>query len=305
MDNQSTGHHKNVGFWAPLKDLYERHYAALLFITVMMTILAFVQIGHQYYTTGDFIHRGVSLKGGVIITVPDAVVDRGVLESELRSVFPMSDLQVRTIQATKGISIEAADVDAQVLVDKISAHLGGLKKDQFSVEVIGSSLGKSFFKELFMSIGFAYLLMGLVVLAFYRTIVPSAAVIICAFCDMVCTVAVYNLTGRTLSSAGIAALLMLIGYSVDTDMLLTSRVLRRKEGTVMDRVYSAFNTGMTQTMAAIAAVTVALIFTHSDVIKEVMIVLLIGLFIDFPMTWIQNAAMIRKYMEGRSHELKD
>ena len=271
----------------------------------MMTVLAFAQIGYQYYTTGDFIHRGVSLKGGVIITVPDAVVDQDALESDLRVAFHNSDLQVRTIQATKGVSIEAADVSADELVAKVSSRLGGLEKDQYSVEVIGSSLGKSFFKELFFSIGLAYVLMGIVVLLFYRTIVPSAAVITCAFCDMICTVAVYNLTGRTMSSAGIAALLMLIGYSVDTDMLLTSRVLRRKEGTVMDRVYSAFSTGTTQTMAAIAAVTVALFVTHSDVIREVMTVLLIGLFIDFPMTWIQNAAMIRKYMEGRTHEHKN
>lgn len=305
MDNQPTGHHNHAGFLSPLKNLYERHYAALLFITIMMTVLAFAQIGYQYYTTGDFIHRGVSLKGGVIITVPDAVVDQDALESDLRVAFHNSDLQVRTIQATKGVSIEAADVSADELVAKVSSRLGGLEKDQYSVEVIGSSLGKSFFKELFFSIGLAYVLMGIVVLLFYRTIVPSAAVITCAFCDMICTVAVYNLTGRTMSSAGIAALLMLIGYSVDTDMLLTSRVLRRKEGTVMDRVYSAFSTGTTQTMAAIAAVTVALFVTHSDVIREVMTVLLIGLFIDFPMTWIQNAAMIRKYMEGRTHEHKN
>lgn len=302
MDQSHAGHGSHQGFFGPVKRVYERHHLALLWITILMTVLAAAQIGYQYSVSGDFIHRGVSLKGGVIMTVPGAQVDRGSLEQDLRSEFPQADLQVRLISQTRGVSAEASDVDADSLVKSVASRLGGLGQEDYSVEVIGPSLGKSFFRELFVSIGLAYLLMGLVVLLFYRTIVPSLAVIICAFCDMLCTVAVYNVMGWTMSSAGIAALLMMIGYSVDTDMLLTSRVLRRKEGTVLERVYSAFHTGATQTLAAIAAVAVALIFTHSDVIREVMTVLLIGLIIDFPMTWIQNAAIIRKYMERKVHE---
>ena len=298
---ESEAVHPSSGFVSRVKGIYEHHYMALLWITVLLFLAGFVQISYQYATTSDFIHRGVSLKGGLVMIVPNAVAHTDTLEAELHASFPKADLQVRSLSRTKGVSVEASEVAPDELIKKVSADLGGLKSSEYSVEVIGSSLGKSFFRELFFSIGVAFILMGIVVLLFYRTIVPSFAVIISAFCDMVVTVAVYNLTGRTMSSAGIAALLMLIGYSVDTDMLLTSRVLRRKEGTVMDRVYSALKTGSTETFSALAAVAVALTVTHSEVIREVMTVLLIGLIIDFPMTWIQNVAILRKYMERKGH----
>ena len=69
--------------------------------------------------------------------------------------------------------------------------------------------------------------MGLVVFIYFRTLVPSLAVILAAFSDIVVTLAIFNLTGEKLSTAGVAAFLMLIGYSVDTDILLNTRVLKK------------------------------------------------------------------------------
>ena len=294
--------HHHTGFKAYVKDVYEHHYMRLLWITVVMVLFAVAQISYQMYTTGDFIHRGVSLKGGIVMTIPNAVADTAKLHDDLQAAFPKADLEVRSLSRTKGISVEASEVDPDAMIKAVSSRLGGLTKDDFSAEVIGSSLGKSFFRELFFSIGVAFVLMGIVVLLFYRTIVPSCAVILSAFCDMLITIAILNLTGFTMSSAGIAALLMLIGYSVDTDMLLTSRVLRRKEGSVMDRVYSALKTGLTEVATTTCAILVGLMVSQSGVIREVMFVLLVGLIVDIPMTWVQNVAILRKYMEKKGHE---
>ena len=42
---------------------------------------------------------------------------------------------------------------------------------------------------------------------------------------------------------GIAAFLLLIGYSIDSDILLTTKVLKRRMGTLFERVKSAMKTG--------------------------------------------------------------
>jgi len=146
--------------------------------------------------------------------------------------------------------------------------------------------------------------MGLVVLIYFRSIVPSIAIILAAFSDMVVALAVVNLLGIKLGTAGIAAFLMLMGYSVDTDILLTVRVLKRKEGTVMDRVISSIKTGMTQTVTAIIAVLVAMLVTQSDVIRQIMIILLIGLLADIIYTWIQNVGLLRLHLERKEKKLQ-
>ena len=142
--------------------------------------------------------------------------------------------------------------------------------------------------------------MGIVVLIYFRTFIPSIAIILAAFSDMVFALAVINLMDVRIGTAGIAAFLMLIGYSVDTDILLSVRVLKRKEGTVMDRIMSSIKTGMTETLTAIVAVTVAMFVTQSEVIRQIMLILLIGLIADIFNTWIQNVGLLRIYVERKA-----
>jgi preprotein translocase subunit SecF len=128
-------------------------------------------------------------------------------------------------------------------------------------------------------------------------------VISCAFSDIIITLAIFNMTGIKLSMGGVAAFLMLIGYSIDTDILLTSRVFKRKEGLVMERIYSAIKTGLTMLNTTIIAVLVALIFVKSDVIRQIMLIIFIGLLVDMIMTWIQNVGLIRLYLEKKKLNL--
>ena len=286
-----------------VKSFYETHYKGLLIIPFLLLFLAFVQIGHQYATTGDFIHRGVTLKGGSLVSfVAPAQFDSTSLEAKLVSAFPGREVSVRTLgqsSAPSGYVVES-DIESEdqlsELLTLVSAE-SHVDRSQLSVEIIGSSLGASFFSQSLIALLCAFLLMGIVVFIYFRTPVPSLAVILAGFSDIVVTLAIFNLTGHKLSTAGIAAFLMLIGYSVDTDILLTSRVLKRKEGTVMQRVYGAINTGLSMTATTIGAVFVALIFVNSEVISQIMLILLIGLFVDMIFTWIQNVGILRLYLE--------
>jgi len=144
--------------------------------------------------------------------------------------------------------------------------------------------------------------MSIVVFLYFRTFVPSAAVILAAFSDIVVTLAIVNFLGVKISAAGIAAFLMLIGYSVDTDILLSTRLLKRKEGTEMERIYGAINTGFTMTLTTLVAVVIGLFFTQSDVIRQIMIILLIGLLVDMINTWIQNVGILRLYLERKARK---
>ena len=77
--------------------------------------------------------------------------------------------------------------------------------------------------------------MGIVVFITFRKLIPSLAVIFSAILDLVGTLAIISLLDFKLSTAGIAAFLMVVGYSIDTDILLTTRLLKGKMGTVYER----------------------------------------------------------------------
>jgi len=135
-------------------------------------------------------------------------------------------------------------------------------------------------------------------LYFYvRYSIPSLAVVFCAFADMTMTLAVVNFLGMKISSAGIIAFIMLIGYSVDTDILLTTRVLKRRGENVNSRIWGSFKTGITMTLTAIVVVLIGYFLTasFSKVLHQLFFILTVGLFFDILNTWITNASIIKWY----------
>jgi len=110
--------------------------------------------------------------------------------------------------------------------------------------------------------------------------------------------------GVLLSLGTVAALLMLIGYSVDTDILLTTRLLKRK-GELNDKIRDAMKTGMTMTLTTLAALIALFIvssgtvmsFIRIDIIRDISVVLIFGLFADIVNTWMTNVGILRWYIE--------
>jgi preprotein translocase subunit SecF len=296
----------------PLKSLgrfYDQHYKKLLIIPSLLLFIAIFLIVQKFIITGDFINRGVSLKGGITITIPSSNdIDSITLQDYLHSKFPSKDISVRILKnpgETNGLIIDAdfeGKEETNALKNSIENKLN-IKDTEYSEEIMGSSLGASFFKETFIAIIFAFLFMSLVVFLYFRVPTPSLAVVLAAFSDIVATVAFVNLLDMKISTAGIAAFLMLIGYSVDTDILLSTRVLKRKEGTVPDRIRKAMKTGFMMSATTIGAIVVGLIFAESEVLIQIMTIMLIGLLVDLIYTWLQNAVLLRMYAEKRGQHV--
>ena len=340
------------GIKSKIMHFYEEKYKILLIIPILLLVMAISQITFQTITTGDFLNKDVSLKGGMTITIPTGdSVDISQITANLEANYPANDISVRVLSAgieQKGIIVSAdisvEDTDtAERFIDDI-AKLIGVSRKEFSIEFMGSSLGSSFFRETFTAILLAFLFMGAIVFLYFgdtlkhkiivvgltivaaillysgtsiifkilaaiivialifmyvRFSIPSFAVILAALSDIIITLAIVNMMGMKLSTAGIAAFLMLIGYSVDTDILLSTRVLKRKEGSIMDRIYSAMKTGLTMNITTMIALTVGLILSQSVVISQIMTILLIGLCIDIINTWIQNVGILRLYLEAK------
>ena len=173
---------------------------------------------------------------------------------------------------------------------------------RFQLREVGSSLGESFWQNAIIVTIAAMVLIIIVVLVFFREIVPSLAIIAAAIFDILCALGLMALFGVSLSLATIPAVLSLVGYSIGTDILLTTRLLKRKEKTPSDRTMDAFKTGITMTLTTVVAVTVLLVvsyFYQMLVVFEISVVLLFGLVGDIISTWMMNAPVLLIYLEKK------
>lgn len=290
------------------KNWHDKYYKKLLILPALLIIFSFVYISIFYSNTGDFFKKDISLTGGTSVTLYGNF-DSVKLETDLgpnldgvktREIY---DLITREKQA---VIIETRS-DGDTTKSFLESYLGyELTSENSSFEFTGSSLSQSFFKQLMLALLFGFILMSLVVFLIFRNFVPSMAVIISALADIIMSVALINLLQLEISSAGIVALLMLIGYSVDTDILLTNRVLKGShQDSLNSKLYGAFKTGMTMTLTAILSIGIALIVvkSFSVVLTQIFTIILIGLFFDLINTWITNVSLLKWYvMKKTKHE---
>jgi len=197
------------------------------------------------------------------------------------------------------ITIESSATPEEI-TPAIEEFLGyKLDENNSSTEFTGSSLSQSFYKELIIAMLLAFLFMSIVVFLIFKVPLPSVYAIVCAFTDILFPLAIVDMVGMRISTAGIAAFLMLIGYSVDTDILLTMRVLKRKEEVLNSRIFGAFKTGSIMTLASAAAVVVGYFITISPVLKQIFFILILGLIADIIVTWSMNATLLKWYCDKR------
>ncbi|MDK2791087.1 MAG: preprotein translocase subunit SecF [Methanothermococcus sp.] len=180
-------------------------------------------------------------------------------------------------------------------------NVNDLNELKYTEKQIGPSLSAKFWEEGIKAVGFAFLFMATVVYFVFRTPIPSAAVILAAASDLMIALGGMSLFNIPISTATIAALLMIIGYSVDTDIMLTTRVLKRRSGTLDERIKEAMKTGVTMSLTTIVAMaTLYLVVTFmvpaAGLLGNIAIVLLLGLIADLMTTWMTNVGILRYYV---------
>ena len=289
-----------------IENWYDKHYKILLLIPAIILLFSIFYLFNFYQHNQDLIYKDVSLTGGTSVTIFDKTLDAKSFTEGLKQDFP--DLQYRIVSDFRtgeqhGFSIETKAEPAKIIA-ALEAKLGYKLDDKnSSVEFSSSSISSGFYQQLRFAIALSFALMAIVVFVIFRTPIRSLSVIIAGFLDIIMTIVVVDMLGIQLSTAGIVALLMLIGYSVDVDILLTARVVKHHEGTLNHRIWDSFKTGITMTLTAIAASAVALVFTHSisPVLSQMFTVILIGLGFDIMNCWITNASMLKWYMEAKGY----
>ncbi|MBA2861495.1 protein translocase subunit SecF [Methanococcus maripaludis] len=267
-------------------------------LTIIPLILALLSLA---LVSVHGLKESIDVSGGTEISIlASENTDLSVLKEKL----PDSEVKISESSIGTFVVIKSGldtDVDSVRAVVKEFFNVEDLSELSYTEKQIGSVLSGKFWEEGMKAVGFAFIFMAIVVYAIFRTPVPSGAVILAAASDMAIAIGGMSLFGIPISTATIAALLMLVGYSVDTDIMLTTRVLKRRTGTLDERISGAMKTGITMSLTTIFAMAVlylvvTFVVPAADVLANIAAVLLIGLIGDLMLTWMTNAGILRYYM---------
>ncbi len=279
-------------------DYSERSAKKLVAIPFGILGVALAVLLVTYLLTGTPVGLGFEFTGGVNIQT-----ESGVSPSQVEQDFSTID-SVPEPSNVRSIS-GGALIRYPPLPDSQMSNLRDFVDAEYtdaSVESVSPSHGTSLLYQSMGAIAFAFVLMTIVIFAFFRTFVPSLGIVLSATSDMIVPIGVMTLLGIDLSLGTLPAILLIIGYSIDSDILLTRNTLSGRRKKFYENVRTAMKTGVTMTTTSMAAMAVMAVTAHLFsifILRNIGIILFFGLAMDLINTYMMNVAILRWYVLDR------
>jgi preprotein translocase subunit SecF len=272
----------------------------IMLLPIAIVALALIILGVTYLGTGSPVHLGIEFTGGTVVSVPATESEEAI--ASLFAGYPLDDIRSAGANRYMIQFGPMSESDYSKLVELVNSKY----PSDAQIQNMGPIYSQELQAQAIRYIPLSFVLMAIVIFLVFREPIVSLLVVLSALADILTAAASMNITGVKLSLGTMAALLMLIGYSVDTNILLSMRVLKRK-GTTEDKIIGAMGTGLMMTGTAIAAVLALFLvsnvlhlvipsFSRMPIIADISAVLLFGLMADIFNTWITNAQGLRWYM---------
>ncbi len=272
---------------------FMRNYKINLVISFSLLILIICFLAYMYLEKGDVVTRGVDFKGGI-----QYLIEYNSTDEEIREIAEMLErdypgIYIRLIENRNQIYLE------NVVEIPLEEYFKDMEYRVLSKRQLVSALAENFWERAVKLVIVAYILVTILVFAIFRSPIPSFAVVLAGLSDILFTLSFMNIFDIPLTLSTITALLILIGYSIDTDILLTTRTLKSKNPLEWRNYVESMKTGITMSLTSIVAMLALLLFSTSTTLDRIAMVIIAGLIADMIFTWFQNASILRIYLERK------
>jgi preprotein translocase subunit SecF len=266
------------------------------------------------------IPRGVDFKGGTQITVHFDTVPN---EDHIRSAMDASGVKGATIQRVSGVNGASAD-DVIISLPQSSASdsahdqgrsavegalKSGYRDSGFTVQqvdIVGPTAGKQLTHQAFLAT--LYSLLGMLIYLWFRfELIYGVAAVVAVFHDTLITIGFFSLTNQEISLTVVAAILTLVGYSMNDTIVVFDRIrenlaLNRRES-LSDVVNRSINQTLSRTVIAsgLTFLTVLCLYVFGgEVLHGFSFALVVGILIGTYSSIAVAAPMLVAYQDWRA-----
>jgi preprotein translocase subunit SecF len=189
---------------------------------------------------------------------------------------------------------------SSALEKALSEKLGLGESAEFQQREVSPTLGKASLNSGIFLISVSAIILIIIIFIFFRQLIPVFGIIQAMVFDVLAALAGMAFLGIPISLLTISTLLMVVAYSVDTNIMLTSRMLKDRDGTPGKRATSSVKTGITMSATSLAALIAMLFisgFYHIDLVYQIAAIMTFGLFGDIVATWTTNVSILMWHTE--------
>jgi preprotein translocase subunit SecF len=294
-----------------------------LAFSMIFSVAGLISMAIHVHTIGSPVPLGVDFKGGTQVQVrfaqtPD--VDR--IRAAMKAAGIGGDVSIQTIKSVDEASSNevliglpeeqneaSLDAGRKQIVDALQAHYDN-PASVIKTDVVGPTVGKQLEKQALLAT--LYSMGGMLIYLWFRfQLIYGVAAVVACFHDTLITVGAFALTNQEISLTVIAAILTLVGYSMNDTIVVFDRIrenlrLSRKES-LPDVVNRSINQTLSRTVltSGLTFLTVLSLYIFGgQVLRGFSFALVVGILIGTYSSIAVAAPMLVAWQEWRARRGK-
>jgi len=290
-----------------------------LAFSMLFSVAGIISMGMHWASIGSPVPLGVDFRGGTQVQVqfqqaPDtnsirqAMDASGIRDARIQSYDVATSNEV-LISLPEQTNESALDAGRQQIVDALHAHYANPFTVR-NVQVVGPTVGKQLEKQALLAT--LYSMAGMLVYLWFRfQLIYGVAAVVACFHDTLITVGAFALTNQEISLTVIAAILTLVGYSMNDTIVVFDRIrenlrLSRRES-LPDVVNRSINQTLSRTVltSGLTFLTVLSLYIFGgQVLRGFSFALVVGILIGTYSSIAVAAPMLVAWQEWRGRRGK-
>jgi preprotein translocase subunit SecF len=225
--------------------------------SLIFSVAGLISMGVHMHTIGSPVPLGVDFKGGTQVQVqfqqtPDlnkirsATSAAGIKDASVVTYDVASNNEV-LISLPEQHDETSLDTGQKQIVDALHAHYDNPFAVR-NVDVVGPTVGKQLESKALLAT--LYSMLGMLIYLWFRfQLIYGVAAVVACFHDTLITVGAFALTGQEISLTVIAAILTLVGYSMNDTIVVFDRIRENLRLSRRESLPDVVNRSINQTLS--------------------------------------------------------
>lgn len=283
-------------------------YKKMIAIPIIIITILGIAVGVNWSMNESPVPLGMEFSGGTYLeitgveNVPStANIEDSILEEfdgEANVVYSEEDdeLNIETI-----LFLNAEDVDN---LESFLETEFGITGEYTSPQRMGPELTSLYQQQAQRAAVAAAIAISIIIFVAFRDYTTVGGILSVVGLDLVGVLGGMVIFNIPLTLASMAGIVLIIGYAIDDNVLLYSRVLQRVGEDVKEKTAGAMETGLTMAITSGSALFVLNIFTTIPALQQLSAVIVMGITLDAMNTWLFNAGLIMRHAEKKKGEYR-
>jgi preprotein translocase subunit SecF len=228
--------------------------------SLIFSIAGIISMGWHWTQIGSPVPLGVDFRGGTELQVqfanrPDigairqAVDQAGIRDAKIQAYGGDVNRNEVLISLPEQTNESTLDAGRQQIVNALHAHYSNPFLDSgVKVDVVGPTVGRQLEKQ--AGLATLYSLLGMLVYLWFRfQLIYGVAAVVACFHDTLITVGAFALLNKEISLTVIAAILTLVGYSMNDTIVVFDRIRENLRMSRRESLPDVVNRSINQTLS--------------------------------------------------------